>query len=41
MVEFNAEPGTERIKTLKNEMLDTRYISIQKPFGPDGTFNGF
>lgn len=22
-------------------MLDTRDISIQKPFGPDGTFNGF
>ena len=41
MGDFNSEPGTERIKALKNEMLDTRDISIQKPFGPDGTFNGF
>jgi len=22
-------------------MLDTRDVSIHKPFGPDGTFNGF
>lgn len=41
MGDFNSEPGTERIKALKNEMLDTRDISIQKPFGPNGTFNGF
>jgi endonuclease/exonuclease/phosphatase family metal-dependent hydrolase len=41
MGDFNSEPGTERIKALKNEMLDTRDISIQNPFGPDGTFNGF
>ena len=41
MGDFNSESGTERIKALKNEMLDTRDISIQKPFGPDGTFNGF
>ena len=41
MGDFNSEPETERIKALKNEMLDTRDISIQKPFGPYGTFNGF
>jgi endonuclease/exonuclease/phosphatase family metal-dependent hydrolase len=41
MGDFNSEPETERIKALKNEMSDTRDISLQKPFGPYGTFNGF
>jgi endonuclease/exonuclease/phosphatase family metal-dependent hydrolase len=41
MGDFNSEPGTERIKALKNKMDDCREISIEKPFGPSGTFNNF
>lgn len=41
MGDLNSEPETARIKSLKIVMQDTREISIQKPFGPDGTFNGF
>lgn len=41
MGDFNSEPSEERIVNLKKEMLDCRDISIQKPFGPTGTFNGF
>ena len=41
MGDFNSEPYTERIKQLKTKMNDTRLVSIQKPFGPEGTFNNF
>jgi endonuclease/exonuclease/phosphatase family metal-dependent hydrolase len=41
MGDFNSEPQEERIKQLKKSMDDSRDISIQKPFGPNGTFNGF
>jgi len=41
MGDFNSEPDTERIQLLKQKMSDTKEISIQKPFGPYGTFNGF
>jgi len=41
MGDFNSEPSEERIVNLKKEMLDCRDISVQKPFGPTGTFNGF
>lgn len=41
MGDFNSEPTTERIKYLKTQMNDTRELSLQKPFGPSGTFNGF
>lgn len=41
MGDFNTEPQEERIKQLKKSMDDSRDISIQKPFGPNGTFNGF
>ncbi len=39
--DFNSKPKEERIISLKKEMLDTREISQEKPFGPSGTFNGF
>ncbi|HSQ48049.1 MAG TPA: endonuclease/exonuclease/phosphatase family protein [Lutibacter sp.] len=41
MGDFNSEPNTERIISLKNQMDDCRDISAEKPFGPSGTFNGF
>ena len=41
MGDFNSKPTENRIISLKKEMLDTREISEEKPFGPTGTFNGF
>jgi len=41
MGDFNSEPTSERIISLKNHMDDSRDISEEKPFGPTGTFNGF
>lgn len=41
MGDFNSEPNTERIISLKKVMNDTRNISEEKPFGPSGTFNDF
>jgi endonuclease/exonuclease/phosphatase family metal-dependent hydrolase len=41
MGDFNSEPNTERIIALKETMNDAREITIEKPFGPSGTFNGF
>jgi len=41
MGDFNSEPNTERILGLKKIMDDCRDVSIEKPFGPAGTFNGF
>ncbi len=41
MGDFNSEPSTERIKWLKKVMTDSRDVSVEKPFGPSGTFNGF
>jgi endonuclease/exonuclease/phosphatase family metal-dependent hydrolase len=39
--DFNSEPNSARIQYIKTKMLDSREISIQKPFGPRGTFNSF
>jgi endonuclease/exonuclease/phosphatase family metal-dependent hydrolase len=41
MGDFNSEPTEERIINLKKEMLDSYDVSLEKPFGPLGTFNGF
>jgi endonuclease/exonuclease/phosphatase family metal-dependent hydrolase len=41
MGDFNSEPSEERIVNLKRHMIDSQDISEQKPFGPEGTFNGF
>lgn len=41
MGDFNSEPTTDRIIELKKVMNDSRDISIEKPFGPSGTFNNF
>jgi endonuclease/exonuclease/phosphatase family metal-dependent hydrolase len=39
--DFNSEPSEPRIQSLKTKMTNTRDVSVQKPFGPSGTFNGF
>lgn len=41
MGDFNSEPSTDRIRWLKKVMTDSRDVSVEKPFGPSGTFNGF
>jgi len=41
MGDFNSEPNTDRIVELKKVMDDCRDVSVEKPFGPSGTFNGF
>lgn len=41
MGDFNSEPTEERIINLKKEMIDSKDVSEEKPFGPSGTFNGF
>lgn len=41
MGDFNSEPDEDRIIALKKVMDDSREISVEKPFGPSGTFNSF
>ncbi len=41
MGDFNSEPTTDRIISLRTLMNDTQLVSLQKPFGPVGTFNNF
>jgi len=41
MGDFNSQPKEDRIIALNKEMNDCRKISLEKPFGPSGTFNGF
>lgn len=39
--DLNVTPETEAISTIKSFLSDTREISIEPPYGPLGTFNGF
>jgi endonuclease/exonuclease/phosphatase family metal-dependent hydrolase len=41
MGDFNSEPFENRIIALKKIMNDSRELSVEKPFGPFGTFNNF
>lgn len=41
MGDFNTEPGAARLEQIKKVMDDSRAVSLEKPFGPAGTFNGF
>jgi len=41
MGDFNSEPNENRIIALKKIMKDSRELSVEKPFGPFGTFNNF
>jgi len=41
MGDFNTEPNEDRIIKLQKVMDDTKELSLNTPFGPEGTFNGF
>ncbi|MFV8466091.1 endonuclease/exonuclease/phosphatase family protein [Flavobacterium sp. LB1P62] len=41
MGDFNSEPNEDRIIALKKVMNDCKEVSVEKPFGPSGTFNNF
>jgi len=39
--DLNVTPETEAIATIKSFLSDSKEISMQAPYGPEGTFNGF
>lgn len=39
--DLNVTPETEAITTIKSFLSDSKEISKEPPYGPDGTFNGF
>lgn len=39
--DLNVTPETEAIATIKSFLTDSREISLEPPYGPEGTFNGF
>lgn len=39
--DLNVTPETEAIATIKSFLSDSKEISEEAPYGPDGTFNGF
>lgn len=41
MGDLNAEPDSKPISILKLELNDAHEVSVEKPFGPTGTFNAF
>lgn len=41
MGDFNLLPSSEPIQYLSEVLSDSKKISLTKPFGPTGTFNGF
>ncbi len=41
MGDFNAEPSEAPISVLLRDLHDTRALSPEVPFGPEGTFNAF
>lgn len=41
MGDFNAEPQEEPVAVLTHELRDARSMSLEPPFGPEGTFNAF
>jgi len=39
--DLNVTPETEAIATIKSFLTDAKEVSAEKPYGPEGTFNGF
>jgi len=39
--DLNVTPETEAIATIKSFLIDTKEVSVEPPYGPTGTFNGF
>ncbi|RZK50434.1 MAG: endonuclease/exonuclease/phosphatase family protein [Pedobacter sp.] len=41
MGDLNVTPDTEAIETINSFLIDSRSASLQKAYGPEGTFNNF
>ncbi len=41
MGDFNLKPDTKPIQLFSKALNDTKQVSVSKPFGPTGTYNGF
>jgi len=41
MGDFNLTPETTPIQYIKQQLTDSKTITLNPPYGPDGTFNGF
>lgn len=41
MGDFNSEPTSPNIQQIRVSMDDTREVTVDPPYGPAGTFNGF
>jgi len=39
--DLNVTPETEAIATIKSFLIDAKDVSVEPPYGPTGTFNGF
>ncbi|WP_343531703.1 endonuclease/exonuclease/phosphatase family protein [Pedobacter sp.] len=39
--DLNVTPETDAITTIKSFLSDSKEVSIEPPYGPEGTFNGF
>ncbi len=39
--DLNVTPETDAIATIKSFLSDSKEVSIETPYGPEGTFNGF
>ena len=39
--DLNSTPGTQQIQTMKSLLHDSYEVTEMKPYGPEGTFNGF
>ncbi|TKC05597.1 endonuclease/exonuclease/phosphatase family protein [Pedobacter polaris] len=39
--DLNVTPETEAIATIKSFLIDTKEVTIEPPYGPNGTFNAF
>lgn len=39
--DLNVTPQTESVSTIKTFLSDAREVSVEPPYGPDGSFNGF
>lgn len=39
--DLNVTPQTDAIATIKSFLSDSKEVSLEPPYGPDGTFNGF
>jgi len=41
MGDLNCEEGDEPVRLISSILTDCKIMSVKKPYGPEGTFNGF